>query len=175
MNTKLIDKILKAVVLLPFCIVMFLHGGSKIISGVIQFPASEAGERWLYDEGSSLGADNVHLDFSADERMPDDALIYLDRKPIGAGADEAWIDVASWEWGSIKDVMPIEFAFEGAITNNFYVYSDWTPGVVVVTNGVVESDWMEVFGDKIDNGTLQGVPLKTKVVIVNEKGEVVNE
>ena len=175
MNAKTIDKILKAVIILPFCIVMFLHGGSKIVSGVIRFPASEDGERWLYDNGSSLSDDVVHLDFIADDQVPDDAMIYLDRKLITDGSDVGWTAEASWAWGEIKDCLPIDYLYEGAISNNWYVYTDYTPGVVVVTNGVLNSDWYELMGDKIDNGTLQGVPLKTKVVIVNEKGEVINE
>jgi hypothetical protein len=176
MNAKTIDKILKAVIILPFCIVMFLHGGSKVVSGVIRFPASEDGERWLSDNGSSLSDDVVHLDFIADDQVPDDAMIYLDRKLMTDGSYVAWTAVDSWQWGDLKDVLPIDYVFEGAISNNWYVYTDFTPGVVVITNGVLNCSWQELFGDrKIDNGTLEGVPLKTKVINVTEKGEVIYE
>jgi hypothetical protein len=171
---KAIDNILKAVLLIPFCVTMFIYGGSKREHGDILFPASIEGEvAYLIDNGSALYQDEVNLNFLA-PLVTDDATIYVDSRPYTSTNDEEWVTIATYTLGDIRDTMPVVIDYPNAIDYDWFIYTDWTPGETVQTNGVLHADWMRpMLDDGTEEGLLWGVPIQTDVewIEVDLKGE----
>ena len=171
---KAIDNILKAAILVPFCVTMFIYGGSKREHGDILFPATIEGEAaYLFDNGSALYQDEVALNFLA-PLVPDDAAIYVDSRPYTSTNDEEWVTIATYTLGDIRNEMPVVIDYPNAIDYDWVIYTDWTPGETVQTNGVLHADWMRpMLDDGTDEGLLLGVPIRTEVewIEVDLKGE----
>ncbi len=165
---KIIDNILKAALLVPFCVTMFIYGGSKREHGDILFPATYEGEAaYLIDNGSALYQDEVNLTFLA-PLVPDDAAIYVESRPYTSTNDEDWVTITTYTLGAIRNAMPVVIDYPNAIDYDWVIYTDWTQGETVQTNGVLHADWMRPMEDDgADKGMLFGVPIQTDILYID--------
>ena len=139
-----------------FCAV-WQYGATKeggITWGTISFPAVDVEQRYLYDAGSSLNTNSVHLAFYY-LIAPASADFNVARRPVGNNDPAAWELVYTNTLGGV--VSPLDLEFTGAYTNNWAVFTSWTPGPAVHTNGVWQIDWRSVR----EGSTL--IPIHTKV------------
>ena len=62
--------------------------------------------------------------------------------------------------------LPLTVAYENATNYVWYAYTDWTPGPVVHTNGVVNVAWLKAKGEMPPNA-VRVIPLRTEVTAIN--------
>lgn len=106
--------------------------------GRVTFPRTDPTVAYLTDRGSFTTNDYVHVDFSR-LIVPDSATWYLDRRELSSDDDEDW---STFETGTFANLeVPHDFACENATNFNWMMYTDWTPGPSVVTNGVWHAFW----------------------------------
>ena len=121
---------------------------------LVTFPRTDPTQTYLTDRGSWVDGDLVHVDFSR-IIVPDSATMYIDRLEIGA-EDARWVPHLIAAFGDI--VLPLEFTYENATNYQWIVYTDWTPGPSVQTNGVWHAMWGR---DRVRGAYV--IPLRTAV------------
>ena len=143
-----------------------LYGGTK--SAGVSYPRTESGTAYLTDNGSSVTNDAVVLNFTRSSLVPDDAWLFLDACPLSVtnAADVAanCVTVYSNQFSDIE--LPLTVAYENATNFNWIAYTDWTPGPVVHTNGVVNVAWLKAKGE-MPPSAIRVVPLRTDVAAIN--------
>lgn len=156
-STPLIWRLL---VLCSFC-VLWQYGATKQGGdtwGTITFPYVDIEQRYLYNSGSSLDTNSVHLAFYY-LIAPSEADLNVARRPVGSNDPAAWELVYTNTLGGVA--LPLDLEFEGAYTNNWAVYTTWTPGPAVHTNGIWQVNWRSA-----KESTL--IPIQTKVYLDDE-------
>ena len=121
---------------------------------LVTYPRTDPTQTYLTDRGSWVDGDLVHVDFSR-IIVPDSATMYIDRMEIGA-EDARWVPHLIAAFGDI--VLPLEFTHENATNYQWIVYTDWTPGPSVQTNGVWHAMWGR---DRVRGAYV--IPLRTAV------------
>ena len=121
---------------------------------LVTFPRTDPTQTYLTDRDSWVDGDLVHVDFSR-IIVPDSATMYIDRLEIGA-EDARWVPHLIAAFGDI--VLPLEFTHENATNYQWIVYTDWTPGPSVQTNGVWHAMWGR---DRVRGAYV--IPLRTAV------------
>lgn len=106
--------------------------------GKVKFPYTDVEQRYLTDSGSYVTNDFVHVVFSR-VIVPGDAELRIDYYPVGTPAG----DIASVSSNLVTTTfdefpLPADIAFEAATNYDFVVYTTWTPGPSVHTNGVLQ-------------------------------------
>lgn len=152
-DTPVIVKLLLAV---AFCGV-WQYGATKqggATWGAITFPAVDVEQTYIYDAGSYLTNDLVHISYYY-LVAPGSADLNVVRRPVGNSDPAAWELVYTNTLGGVT--LPLELTYAGAETNNWAVYTTWTPGPAVHTNGVWQVGWRSVR----QGSTL--IPIQTKV------------
>lgn len=121
----------------------------------ISYPYTDVTQRYLIDAGSYSEDDGtVHLEFSR-VVAPDTAPVFVDYRQHGASADD-WHTEIETTFENLP--LPYEFEFANATNYDWVVYTTWTPGPAVITNGV----WHVMWGmDRRGGGHF--IPLGTKV------------
>ena len=113
----------------------------------VQFWSASSDTVYLIDNGSYVSNNLVHISFVT-RLLPDSAMIFLDFIPKGAEPNaenySTFKAMTSAEWP--RD---IDFEFEGAISNKWVMYTTYTPGPVVHTNGVAVAEFFR--SQKYDN------------------------
>ena len=104
---------------------------------LVTFPRTDPTQTYLTDSGSWVDGDLVHVNFSR-IIVPDSATMFIDRREIGA-EDASWVPHLVAAFGDI--VLPLEFNYANATNYRWMVYTDWTPGPAVQTNGVWHANW----------------------------------
>lgn len=96
---------------------------------------------YLIDNGSFISNNTVHVDFVT-RLLPDSAMIYLDYVPKG---EEGNPNSYSTYFASPSGEFPrtMDFEFENAISNRWMMYTTYTPGPVVHTNGVAVAEFLK--------------------------------
>lgn len=106
---------------------------------LVSYPRTDPTTSYLTDVDSYVDSETsvVHLDFRR-IIVPDTAAVYIDRHPIG---DESniWENEITSTFGEMS--LPYEFHSENATNYQWIVYTDWTPGPAVQTNGVWHANW----------------------------------
>ena len=145
-----------------------LYGGTKSAGSRINYPRTDSGTAYLTDNGSSVTNDAVVLNFTRSSLVPDDAWLFLDACPLSVtnAADVAanCVTVYSNRFSAIS--LPLTVAYANATNYVWYAYTDWTPGPVVHTNGVVNVAWLKSKGE-MPPSALRVVPLRTEVTAIN--------
>lgn len=135
-----------------------LYGGAKSgATGRVMFPSAESQVEYLVDDGSYVTNDYVYINFTR-RIVPDSAKVYIDYYPVGSTniAEECVTHLATY----FSDLTLPHIVYMQAATNyNWLVYTDWTPGPAVVTNGVWHTYWMT---DRDDGETI--VPVRSIVI-----------
>lgn len=123
----------------PFAIAaagLMFYAGAKH-GGIITFP-DIGGVHYLVDNGSFVTNDYVHIDYTA-VVIPPAANLYVYRRVIASTNDSDWVEHLASTVGSFAP--PQDLAFPAATNYNWMVFSDWTPGPSVETNGVWHAYW----------------------------------
>lgn len=94
---------------------------------------------YLINNGSYVSNNTVHVDFVT-RLLPDSAFIYLDYAPKGSENNpNAYTTYLARHSSQFPRIMDIEF--ENAISNSWVIYTTYTPGPVVHTNGVAVAEF----------------------------------
>lgn len=113
----------------------------------VQFWSASSDTVYLIDNGSYVSNNLVHISFVT-RLLPDSAMIFLDFIPKGAEPSaenySTFKAMTSAEWP--RD---IDFEFEDAISNKWVMYTTYTPGPAVHTNGVAVAEFLKA--QKYDN------------------------
>ena len=116
------------------------YAGTKgFVGGRVSYPFTDPETRYLVDRGSFVTNDWVHVDFTR-FLVPDSAMLYVDACPISStnvNADAFNV----WEGTMGAFNAPRDIPYAAATNFNWYVYTDWTPGPAVHTNGVLQMLW----------------------------------
>ena len=143
-----------------------LYGGTKSAGSRINYPRTDSGTAYLTDNGSSVTNDAVVLNFTRSSLVPDDAWLFLDACPLSVtnAADVAanCVTVYSNRFSAIS--LPLTVAYANATNYVWYAYTDWTPGPVVHTNGVVNVSYKKKMGEMPANA-VQIIPIRTQVSV----------
>lgn len=147
--------------LIGLALVATIYGGTKGPSARVVYPVTDSGVKYLTDTGSYVTNDHIYISF-ARTAVPASAALFIDRCNIyttNMMADTENFLTTTFEKFSVPATIPCPNA-----TNwNWYVYTDWTPGPTVQTNGVWEVIWMT---DRKGRGYI--IPARTAII---ENGE----
>ena len=105
---------------------------------LVRFPRTDPTQSYLTDAGSWVDSetDVVHINFNR-IIVPDSANLYVDRLERTDGAE--FVNHLTTTIGEARP--PIEFTYPNATNFEWIVYTDWTPGPTVQTNGVWHANW----------------------------------
>lgn len=106
---------------------------------LVSYPRTDPTTAYLVDSGSWVDSetDIVHIDFTR-IIVPDSAMLYVDRLGLSEG-DESWENQYAATFGETG--LPLEITCQNATNYRWIVYTDWTPGPAVQTNGVWHANW----------------------------------
>jgi len=127
---------LSTAVFLFSCIVATLYGGSK--RGTISYPRTDADIAYLIDNGSYVSNDAVRVSFIR-AVAPLSAPILIDYRPIQSTNELDWVNFTNTTFSAFNQPQTIDF--ESATNFNWVVYTTWTPGPSVITNGLFHAYW----------------------------------
>lgn len=107
--------------------------------GHIAYPATDPATSYLRDDGSFVTNDLVHVSFTR-IIVPDTATLCIDRRPVSReGDDSAWTSHIETTFAEFR--VPQDIGFAAATNWDWVVYTTWTPGPSVLTNGVWHAMW----------------------------------
>ena len=117
------------------------HYGATKNAGIVSrvyFQFTDPENRYLVDNGSYVTNDFVHVDFTR-YVAPGSAELRIDYYPVDTPASNV-VDAAENLVTTTFDDFPVpqNIAFENATNYHFVVYTTWTPGPSVHTNGVLQ-------------------------------------
>ena len=135
--------ILNRILFAAGCVIAVLHGGSKGFYGRITYPYTDAETHYLYDNGSYVTNDAVHVAFIRSPLVPSSAIFWLDACPISVtNADEVAANTFNVYSNLFAEMsVPFDLAYPAATNFNWFGYTDWVPGPVTHTNGVAFIVW----------------------------------
>ena len=116
-----------------------IYGGGKGRVGTVSFPRTDPQVAYLADAGSYVTNDFVHVSFTR-VVVPDSAGLFIDRREVSSTNDADWVTHLATTFAQFQ--VPQDVPFTAATNWNWAVYTDWTPGPAVETNGV----WHAMFG-----------------------------
>lgn len=137
---KKFDKLISLALLAPFVAAMVIHGSTKPTpsTGTITYLRTDADVQYLYDAGSFVSNDLVHVSFTY-AVAPGTADFQLWAWPNASTNEEEMVLVYSNTLAGVQQ--PYEFEYAGAISNRWFGFTTWTPGPSVHTNGVALVNW----------------------------------
>lgn len=106
--------------------------------GSVYYPRTDPTVSYLIDRGSYVTNDLVHIDFLR-VIVPDTATLYIDRRQVDSADDEDWVTHETMTFAECSP--PLDIPYADATNYDWAVYTDWTPGPSVVTNGVWHAFW----------------------------------
>ncbi len=113
-------------------------------SGIVRIENPSPTAQYLVNAGSYIDATNstVYINFTKHPILPDEASIVIEYQPINE-TNNVWAVYESSTIGLWKEYgrPPYEFHFDNATNYNWVVYTTWTHGPAVVTNGVWHCNW----------------------------------
>lgn len=143
----------RRIVLAVFVCAMIHYGATK--TRMVSFPRTDPAQAYLVDTGSFVSNDTVHVEFTS-YLIPPTAMIYLDCWPDDSTNEQEIVHAFSAPLGDFPN--PLHMEYEGADTNRWMCYTTWTPGPVVHTNGVWQTNWMT---DRLHGGFI--IPIHTTI------------
>ena len=145
-----------------------LYGGSK--QATVSYPKTEEGQAYLTNNGSSVTNDAVTLNFTRSSLVPDSAWLYLDCYPLSVtNAEDVAANCVTVYSNQFADIsLPLTVPYENATNFNWIAYTDWTPGPIVHTNGVVNVSYKKKMGEMPANA-VQIIPMRTQVSVPSDE------
>lgn len=127
---------------------------------LVTFPRTDPTQTYLTDRGSYVDSETgvVHIDFDR-IIVPDSAMMYIDRRHREDGTE--WENMVSEQFRDVP--LPYETSSPDAADWEYIVYTDWTPGPSVQTNGVWHAMWGR---DRVRGAFI--IPLRTAVRVDGE-------
>lgn len=117
----------------------FLHSMATKPGGSISFPLTDADERYISDTGSYVSNDYVRVSYALAAGVPNTAEIVVEKRRLDMTNDCDWVMVSSAMARNFPSPQTIQCP---AATNfNWIVYTTYTPGSAVATNGVWHAYW----------------------------------
>lgn len=113
-----------------------LYAGSKWAPTVTYPPVGDV--NYLVDRGSFVTNDFVHIDFTT-VVIPSSANLYIYYRALGSTNVTDWVEYLATTIGEFNP--PQDIVYPAATNYNWMVFSDWTPGPAVETNGVWHAYW----------------------------------
>lgn len=150
---------LEALVVAPFVVCMIYVGATKQTTGRVSYPYTDVEMRYLFDAGSYVTNDYVHVAFSKSPVVPDSADFLGYVRPTDSTNDADWVEFLSTTFAEFHS--PSNVPFAGAISNDFQFFTTYTPGPVVHTNGVAVIMWQK----SINGGSDRVIPVRTGIYI----------
>lgn len=141
---------LPMVVLAGVCIA---YGGSKI-----RFPRSNPYYELIRDVGSEATADGLVIRYSRHRILPDTADFQVWTRPLGSTNDSDYVERVASTVGACPS--PFHLELPGATNMEAVVFTTWSPGPSVHTNGTLVVWWR---GTNTADGAVLAVPLGTSV------------
>lgn len=132
---------------------MAYYGGSK---GWIDYPRTDADMAYIFDNGSYVSNDVVHVDFTRAVAVPESAGLEGWYRDCASTNDEDWLQWFASTFAEFS--VPTNIPFANATNYNFQIFTTWTPGPAVHTNGLAVVVW-----DLVDGSTNTVRMLRTKV------------
>lgn len=155
-----LDRAIRLVLAAPLLVALVIHGSTK--RGQVIFPQTEAGRGYINDAGSFVTNDYVHVDFVT-RIVPSSANLLVDYREVASTNAEDFASLVSTTFAEFT--VPQDIPFGNATNFNFYIYTDWTPGPSVQTNGVLHANWGKSLNDADgrNHGLIIGIPVQTTV------------
>lgn len=150
---------LQAALVAPFVLFLVYYGATKPTVGRVSFPYTDVETRYLYDAGSYVTNDYVHVAFTKSAVVPDSADFLGYVRPCGSTNDEDWVQILATTFAKFHS--PSNVPFAGAISNDFQFFTTFTPGPVVHTNGVAVINWQKPF----DGSTNRFATIRTGIYV----------
>lgn len=125
----------RASFLAVFVCAFVFYGATK---GHVSFPYTDFEKRYIVDRGSYVTNDFVHVDFTR-VLAPSTADLHIDYRQWESTNDAEWVSFVDTTFAEFQ--VPQDLPFQNATNFNFAVYTTWTPGAAVQTNGVWHSYW----------------------------------
>lgn len=114
----------------------------------VSFPYVDIEQPYLFDNGSIVSNDHVHVNFTASVVLPSSAMIYLDYFPDG----DSNLPAITYTNATLATFpRPLDFDFPNAVSNAWFCYTTWTPGPSVQTNGIAQIMWQRPSIDEANN------------------------
>lgn len=110
---------------------------------LVRFPRTDPTTAYIIDHGSYVESEDdlVHIDFRRFV-VPDSANLYIDRIEQSKGVPVEGAEFVNHITTTFAEARPpIEFVYPNATNYRWIVYTDWTPGPAVQTNGVWHANW----------------------------------
>lgn len=150
------DKAIACGILALVAGVLFLYGSTKV-----RFASPDLEYDVFTDYDSCVTNNTVRFSFST-FGLPSSAEVYLDYRPEGSTNDADWVTLAHSTLADFPN--PAEFTFPDATNYEWLVYTAWTPGPAVHTNGVWQTDWTSAARQDAPDA-LSVVPIRAEVVV----------
>lgn len=131
--------------------------GVKIRIGSVSFPYTDIEVRYLYDAGSYVTNDIVHVAWTRSPVVPETADFIGAVRPIDSTNDTDW--AIFYESDFTRSKSPLDIPFKNAVSNDFQFFTTFTPGPTIHTNGVAVILWHLNFKGESD----KCVPFRTGI------------
>lgn len=158
--------------LLVFIVGMVGVGSTKNagITSRVKYLYTDVEQRYLFDNGSYVTNDYIHIDFTR-LVVPNTADFIIDYYPISITNQDEIADncqnLVTTTFGEFPT--PCDIAFESATNFHFICYTTWTPGPSVQTNGVFHLMWQQPIEKSINDRHYPFVPYRTGIYLDDEK------
>ena len=104
----------------------------------VSFPYLDVEQQYLFNNGSVVSNDHVHVNFTSSVVLPSSAMIYLDYFPNG----DSSLPAVTYTNATLATFpRPLDFDFPNAVSNAWFCYTPSTPGPTVHTNGIAQITW----------------------------------
>lgn len=115
-----------------------LYGNAKHRIGGISYPYTDPEVHYLTDAGSYVTNDAVHVSFTR-IIAPTSAPLLIDYRQVDQTNDTDWVNHTTTTFAEFPN--PCDIQFPAATNYDWIVYTTWTPGPTVKTNGVWHAYW----------------------------------
>lgn len=129
--------------------------------GTVTFPYTDPESRYIFDAGSYVTNDAVHVSYALSPIVPTSAQFVGYARPIASTNADEWVQMFDSTFALSPS--PVDIPFEGAISNNFQFFTTWTPGPSVHTNGVALVNWQRQWRPSINDNVL--APIRTGIYL----------
>lgn len=154
-------------VLFTILALCFLHAAATKpdARGRVLFPYTDVENRYMFDAGSYVTNDVVHLAYTLSPIVPTTSQLVGYARPVDSTNDLDWVQMFDSTFAASPS--PQDIPYLGALTNDFQFFTTWTPGPSVHTNGVALVFWQRKWSPQREDHLLS--PIRTGVYLDGER------
>jgi hypothetical protein len=127
------------------CLCTLVSMATKPTRGRVDYPYTDIERRYLFDRGSYVTNNLIHVDFTRASFVPASAPLYGYARPCESTNDLDWVQFLETTFAAFP--VPQDIPYPGAETNVFMFFTPWTPGPAAHTNGVAVVYWRATSGN----------------------------